>query len=134
MFDSPPGSLNLHATRSLPDPDGPPRAVVWQHDAQRPLNPRGLLVALEEAEIGRVRPVASDFDAFLVGSRGIRFEALPEDQVKLVRWLISNIEGVLAEPGGEPWMKRWLRVLSSASSKGFHPDIPPFGFGDVADQ
>ena len=35
--------LNLHATR---DDKYVPKAVVWQYDARRPLNPRGLLVAL----------------------------------------------------------------------------------------
>lgn len=122
--------LNLHATRDPPQPGGPPRVVVWQYDAKRPLNPRGLLVALEEEELEKVNPVASDFDAFLVGSRGVNFEPLPPDQVQLVRWLIGNIEGVLAESGSDPWMKRWLQVLQKEGAKGFHPEIPPFGFGD----
>ena len=122
--------LNLRATRTPPQTEGPPRAVVWQHDAKRPLNPRGLLVALEEEEIERVRPVASDFDAFLFGSRGVTFEPLAPDQVQLVQWLIGCIEGVLAESGSDPWMKRWLQVLQREGAKGFHPEIPPYGFGD----
>ena len=122
--------LNLHATREPPQLEGPPRAVVWQHDAKRPLNPRGLLVALEEEDVEKVRPVASDFDALLLGSRGVTFEPLPPDQVQLMRWLIGCVDGVLAEPGAEPWMTRWLQVLQREGAKGLHPEIPPFGFGD----
>lgn len=57
--------LNLHATR---DRNSQPSVVVWQCDATRPLNPCGLVVAYEED--GHVKPVVSDFDALLVGSRG----------------------------------------------------------------
>jgi hypothetical protein len=42
--------LNLHATRSeVVVPGVQPKVVVWQHDAHRPLNPCGFLVAYEEA-------------------------------------------------------------------------------------
>jgi len=116
--------LNLHATR---DDKYVPKAVVWQYDAERPMNPRGLLVAYEEAG---VKPVASDFDGFLLGSRGMDFAPLPEEQVKLVHWTIDNIEGVLQEPSPAGWTKRWLEVLKREAQKGFHPDVPRFGFGD----
>jgi hypothetical protein len=42
--------LNLHATRDdFVNPGVQPKVVVWQHDADAPLNPRGFLVAYEEA-------------------------------------------------------------------------------------
>lgn len=69
--------LNLHSTRNILSD---PRVVVWQYDADDALNPCGLLVAYEED--GRVCPVASDIDAFTIGSRGVRFEPLPADQVR----------------------------------------------------
>jgi hypothetical protein len=77
--------LNLHAVRER----GEPSTCIWQYDAGDPMNPRGLLIAYEEDE---VKPVASDLDAFLIGSRGVDFEPLPDDQCELVRWLFKNIE------------------------------------------
>ncbi|KAK3247033.1 hypothetical protein CYMTET_43457 [Cymbomonas tetramitiformis] len=115
--------LNFHATR-----EGQlPKAVIWQYDHLRPLNPRGLLVAYEEE---RVRPVASDLDAFLIGTSGMGFEALPEDQIEMLRWLINHVEGVLSEPQPHGWTKRWLDVLKAESKIGFHPVIPKYGYGD----
>ena len=52
------------------------RAAILQMDDSPdsdPLQPRTLVVAYEEH--GRVLPVASDFDAFLVGTRGVDFSA-----------------------------------------------------------
>ena len=74
--------LNLHATRD--HSPSAPKAVVWQFDAERPMNPRGLLMAYEEAT---VKPVASDIDAFVVGSRGVTFDPLPEEQVSFAQSL-----------------------------------------------
>jgi hypothetical protein len=70
---------NLAATR------GPskPSAVLWQYDDENCMNPRGFLIAYEERQ---VRPVASDLDAFLVGSKGMSFEPLQSEQVDLVDW------------------------------------------------
>ena len=69
--------LNLHSTR---DPAGPkgPKAVVWQYDATDAMNSRGLLLAYSEMDI---KPVASDVDGFLVGSKGMSVEPLPPEQV-----------------------------------------------------
>ena len=39
-------------------------------------------------------------------------------------------QGVLAEPSAAGWTKRWLEVLKREATLGFHPEIPPFGFGD----
>ena len=68
--------FNLHATRE--HSGSSPKAVVWQFDEARPLNARGLLVAYAESE---VRPVVSDMDAFLIGSRGMQHEPLQSRQV-----------------------------------------------------
>jgi len=115
--------LNLHAVRER----GEPSTCIWQYDAGDPMNPRGLLIAYEEDE---VKPVASDLDAFLIGSRGVDFEPLPDDQCELVRWLFKNIEGVLADPQPAGWTKRWLEVLKKEGAAGFHPELPKYGFGD----
>ena len=117
--------LNLHATRD----GGLPLAVLWQYDVDNPLNPRGLLIAHEEA-VG-VRPVASDMDAFLVGSKGMGpTEPIPPDQVELVKWSLKQLDGVLAEPKSQGWTKRWLEVLKRETSKGMSVNMPPYGFGD----
>merc|ERR1712232_324627 len=115
--------MNLHSTRS----EKLPKSVVWQFDANNPMNPRGLLVAYEEEQ---VLPVVSDFDPFLIGTRGVTFKTLPHDQVSLVRWCLAMIEEVLGDPQPLPWTSRWLQVLKKESDKGFHPEIPKYGFGD----
>jgi len=117
--------LNMQATRERKVP----LAAVWQWDQDDPMNPRGLLIAHEEP-IG-VRPVASDIDAFLIGSRGMPAgPALPEEQLSLVRWCMTNVERVLNEPKAQGWTKRWLEVLKLEATNGFHPTMPEFGFGD----
>ena len=90
---------NLHATR------GPskPTAVLWQYDEDNCMNPRGLLIAYEEEQ---VRPVASDLDAFLIGSKGVSFEPLPNEQVALIDWCVV-----------------YCFVKSTASSDGFRVAI-----------
>jgi hypothetical protein len=81
-----------------------------------------------------VLPVASDFDAFLIGTRGVKYESqLPPNQIELVKWLVSRIDEILETADGtEPWTKKWLTILlkESKNNKGFHPKIPRFGFGD----
>ena len=44
------------------------------------MNPRGLLVAYEEH--GHVLPVASDFDAFLIASKGLEYPEIAGDQAR----------------------------------------------------
>ena len=99
--------MNLHSARKVEPAQ--PRVVVFQYDALRPLNPRGLLVAYEEH--GRVQPVASDFDAFLIGSRGLPYPPTPPWQlpflssmvmhVEEVRGLTFSIDGTQKEPSEE---------------------------------
>jgi len=121
---------------------GEPRVVLWQtktHDdndvSSDPLDPRGLIMAYEEQ--GRVLPVVSDFDCFTMGTRGIRYDtALPKDQMELMQWCVSQIEIVLeAQDANEDsksssWTARWLEILKTNSMRGFHPEIPRYGFGD----
>eukprot|EP00913_Durusdinium_trenchii_P020120 g18908.t1 len=64
------------------------------------LNPSSLLMAYEEE---KVKPVVSDFDAFMLGCKGpMNFQPLPQEQ----------------------------EILKRESDKGFHPEMPRFGFGD----
>ena len=61
--------MNRHALR-----DWRATVVLYQFDKNDPMNPLGLLMAYAEA---RVTPVVSDFDTFLVGSRGVKYDATP---------------------------------------------------------
>merc|ERR1719271_2321653 len=100
--------MNIAGLRSSAEP----RMVLFQSDLQDPMNPHGLLIAYAEAT---VKPVVSDFDAFLVGSRGMQFEALPSDQADLMHWTLRHAQKILAEPGPQSWTSRWLEVLRRES-------------------
>ena len=95
-----------------------------------PLNPKDLLMAYEDH--GRVMPVVSDFDCFLIGTRGVQYkEPIPDDQLEVCKWCIDQIESILdGQTTASSWTSRWLDVLKTAASKGFHPTIPPLGFSD----
>eukprot|EP00930_Biecheleria_cincta_P045351 TRINITY_DN31266_c0_g1_i1.p1 TRINITY_DN31266_c0_g1~~TRINITY_DN31266_c0_g1_i1.p1 ORF type:complete len:792 (-),score=151.59 TRINITY_DN31266_c0_g1_i1:74-2449(-) len=115
--------MNMHAIRGQSDP----QVCLFQYDESDPLNPRGLLIAYAEKY---VKPVVSDFDTFTVGSRGMKYEALPSDQANMITWLLNNTREVLSSLDHNPWTSRWLDVLKRENAKGFHPSLPRFGFGD----
>jgi hypothetical protein len=85
-------------------------------------------------EYGRVKPVVSDFDCFLLGSRGVKYKnPIPPDQVELVKWSVKNIREVLDERGSDTqagWMETWFKVLKKAAIKGYYPKTPKYGNGD----
>jgi len=115
--------MNLHAIRDASEP----KVVLYQFDEADPLNPRGLLVAYAEE---LVKPVVSDFDTFTVASKGISYEPVPEDQQKVVYWMLEQTEQVLKTPDHNPWTVRWLDVIKKEGERGFHPKFPKYGFGD----
>mmetsp|Transcript_43460 Transcript_43460/g.63795 ORF Transcript_43460/g.63795 Transcript_43460/m.63795 type:complete len:480 (+) Transcript_43460:3-1442(+) len=131
--------MNFAASRKEPAFD--PKAVVWQFgnddtngdnsSEQDPLCPLTLLVAYEED--GRVLPVASDFDGFLMGTRKVPYKSpLPPEQLEILRWTVSQIETILDNPESrrKSWSHNWLGVLKKAAKQGLHPQVPQFGFGD----
>jgi hypothetical protein len=88
---------------------------------------------------GRVRPVVSDFDCFLVGTRRVHFcKPLPAEQLAVLKWCVNKIEFLLQKmldsdnkaSDRKPWSHLWLGVMKEAAQEGFHPEIPRFGFGD----
>merc|ERR1712032_1115213 len=86
-------------------------------------------------EHGRVKPVVADFDCFLLGSRGVKYEKpIPPEQVKIVKWCIDGISDVLDEravsQSTEEWMQTWFKVQKKAALKGYYPVQPKYGFGD----
>ncbi|KAL7506632.1 hypothetical protein ACHAXN_005124 [Cyclotella atomus] len=105
--------------------------VLYQYSDDDPFDPRMLIVAYEEE--GRVVPVVSDFDCFLVGSRDFSFkEGMAQNQIDLLDWCVSQIEWILdhQSDGLESWTAKWLEILKYAAQNGFVPKMPPFGFGD----
>lgn len=115
--------MNLHAIRGGLEPD----IVLLQHDSNDPMNPRGLLIAYAEEY---VKPVVSDLDTFTVGSMGMQYEPLIEDQLQLARWALDHTLEFVKTPNSEGWTTRWLNMLKCEIADGFHPDIPTYGFGD----
>jgi len=116
--------MNLHAVRD----ESLPKVVLYQQDKVDPMNPLGLLVAYQEKE---VKPVVSDFDTLLTGSRGMKYERLPEEQAEMVSWALNHAHDILRS-GRSPkaWTSRWLEILKKEAERGFHPNVPKFGFGD----
>lgn len=106
-----------------------PLPVLYQC-SDDPLDARMLVMAYEEE--GKVLPVVSDFDCFLIGSRNYTYQdQMPEDQVDLLDWCVSQIEWILdnqTEP--ESWTSKWLEILKNAARQNFYPQMPRFGFGD----
>jgi len=124
--------FNFKSLRKDPGP-GAPRAVVYQFSKQFPMEPRTLLMAYEEH--GMVKPVVSDFDCFLLGSRGVKYsQQIPPDQVELVKWSVKNISEVLDEravsQSDSGWMSNWFKVLKKAAVKNYVPITPKYGNGD----
>ena len=115
--------MNLGATRKVPSL-GEPRAVVYQMSKcgpkdPGPMDPRMLLMAYEEN--GTVKPVVSDFDCFLIGTRGVKYkEPIPDDQINLLKWAVKNIGEVLDERARDKsdpstkqgWMETWLLMCA----------------------
>jgi len=77
--------MNIDTLRSWDEAESPhneydPRPVLWHagcggkgSEDCNPMCPQGLLMAYEE-ENGKVTPVVSDFDCFLLGTRGVKYE------------------------------------------------------------
>ena len=112
-----------------------PRAVIFQTSETRALLPQSLVIAYEEN--GTVTKVASDFDCFTIGTRGVTYDQpLPDNQVEKLKSLVDNIETVLEKPCAQNWTQRWLDILkkSSRNESAGKADIksvmPEYGYGD----
>ena len=126
------------------DTDPSPRPVLWHGDCGRigeddpeeynPMCPRGLLMAYEENE--NVIPVVSDFDCFLLGTRGVRYtEPLGEQEHTMLSQCVDDIEGILETPKeGSNWTQRWLGVKKQhameMSEDEPSQEMPKFGYAD----
>ena len=122
--------------------EGDPRPVLWHGgcgrlgeetpDASDPMCPLGLLMAYEENM--NVIPVVSDFDCFLLGTRGVKYdEPLGAQELSMLSMCIEEIEGILATPkDGNSWTQRWLEVKKKHAARNDEPsdEMPSFGYAD----
>jgi len=139
--------MNMESLRKTPKAG--PRPVLWHAGCGKvgeeppqnlnPLCPFGLLMAYEEgdAEAGKVTPVVSDFDCFLVGTRGVKYrDPLGEQELSILKWCVDEIEGVLDntkdnEGEGACWTRQWLDVKKKyAFDPRFQTPMPKMGYAD----
>ena len=90
----------------------------------------GLLMAYEENN--KVTPVVSDFDCFLLGTRGVQIhEPFADRDLSMLSWCIDKIEGVLETPkAGSGWTARWLEAKKKNVGHAAHQGMPVFGYAD----
>jgi len=120
--------MNIVSLRGKPRKDHP-RAVLMQRSVDNPMCPQCLLMAYEEA--GRVLPVVSDFDCFLTGTSGVKYnEPFAPEQLAVMNWCVSKIEDILSEDKEDPWTNRWLDKLKVSAANGYNPKSPEYGFAD----
>ena len=91
-------------------------------------------MAYEENE--KVIPVVSDFDCFLLGTRGVRYtEALGQQEHNMLSQCVDDIESILETPKvGSNWTQCWLEVKKQHAMEmsGDEPsqEMPKFGYAD----
>jgi len=133
---SEPNFQNMNSLSLRKEPKyGGPKTVILQYEAPgeenpNPMDPRNLVMAYEEDN--RIMPVVSDFDCFIVGTRGVRYEEpMEEDQLNVLKWCVDQIETVLDSGAqSKSWTSRWLDILKVEALKGYFPTPPPLGFSD----
>ena len=143
--------MNLDTLRKKPKKDHAsllfePRPVLYhagcggRSDAEPtknpdPLCPFSLLMAYEEdyGTFSKVTPVVSDFDCFLLGTRGVDFhEPLEKQEHSMLNLCVDEIEDILSNPKEQvSWTKRWLEVKKKELriDSNFQ-EIPKFGYAD----
>ena len=130
-------SLRHHSSKTSSSGGGVvdgPRVVLWNAlNEEDPLCPHNLLMAYEEH--GRVVPVVSDFDGFLVGTKQIHFDKpLPPEQVELMKSSIRTAHEILnGNAVGRSWDEKWKYAgrdhFSASIIKG--KGMPRYGYGDI---
>ena len=133
---------SLNASYKNEQSDDPKTVIMHYVDPNdniiNPLNPLDLLMAYEEENA--VMPVVSDFDCFLVGTRGVEYkDPLPSEQLDVLMWCVNQIELIMEEDSLQSqtasappsWTNRWLDVLKHEKlNKEWTVHIPPLGFSD----
>jgi len=136
--------MNLESLRKIPKTG--PRPVLWHAGCGKvgedppqtydPLSPFDLLMAYEEGDEddgGKVTPVVSDFDCFLVGTRRVEYRnELGTEELSMLKWCVDEIEGVLDSPDiGKSWTQHWLEVRKRyAFDSRFQKPMKKMGYAD----
>jgi hypothetical protein len=110
------------------------KAVIVQlggHENNDPLCPLTLVMAYEENE--RVLPVVSDFDCFLICTKGVKYNIpMPSDQIEVMKRTVHQVGEILHDEKTriQSWTCNWLNMLKKNASSTFKPKMPQFGYGD----
>ena len=136
--------MNLESLRKKPKSG--PRPVLWHAGCGKvgedppqtydPFSPFDLLMAYEEGDEdagGKVTPVVSDFDCFLVGTRRVEYrDQLGAEELSMLKWCVDEIEGVLDSPDiGKSWTQHWLEVRKKyAFDSRFQKPMKKMGYAD----
>ena len=136
--------MNLESLRKKPKTG--PRPVLWHAGCGKvgedppqtfdPLSPFDLLMAYEEGDeddSGKVTPVVSDFDCFLVGTRRVEYRnELGTEELSMLKWCVDEIEGVLDSPDvNKSWTQHWLEVRTKyAFDSRFQKPMKKMGYAD----
>eukprot|EP00546_Thalassionema_frauenfeldii_P001752 CAMPEP_0178933968 /NCGR_PEP_ID=MMETSP0786-20121207/23601_1 /TAXON_ID=186022 /ORGANISM="Thalassionema frauenfeldii, Strain CCMP 1798" /LENGTH=627 /DNA_ID=CAMNT_0020611697 /DNA_START=380 /DNA_END=2260 /DNA_ORIENTATION=- len=121
-------SMNFDSTRTKRYSGIGPRPVVLQTSDSDPLRPQTLVMGYEENST--VKPCVSDFDCFVVGTRGIVYDKpIARDQVDVMKWMANSIKSVLDNPDAtKSWSSRWFDILNDSPPAKMK--MPRCGFGD----
>ena len=135
--------MNVNTLRNWkekPAGESNPRPVLWHGGcggkldkdapASDPMSPLGLLMAYEDNDA--VIPVVSDFDCFLLGTRGVRYnEPLGAMELSSLTKCVDEIGGILATPKADnDWTMRWLEAKKKRVKSHSAHETPPFGYAD----
>jgi hypothetical protein len=115
--------------QSIRDTSSQPQIVLYQLDDSQPMNPFGLVLAHAE---NTVKPVVSDLDLLTFGSKGMQFQPLPAESVRLAMWSLDRTAEIIPYRNAHSWTERWTMVLHELAETGQCVDAPDHGCGDQA--
>ena len=130
--------MNMHTLREHKNEDLMP--VLWHGDCGSiggdmpedadPLDPRCLLMAYEDIIADKVTPVVSDFDCFLMGTRGVSYcDPYRKQEMTMLQWCVDKIEEVLSKPQpGKSWAQQWLDAKKMDINSPVAEEMPEFGY------
>ena len=78
-------------------------------------------------ENGKITHVVGDFDCFLLGTKGVKYEkAFNKHELLIMSWCIEEIGGILATPKKDGcWITGWLEVKKKPKKKGVYSEEMP---------
>lgn len=109
-------NMNLRSVGDASEPE----IVLLQHDEAKPMNANSLLLAQRGDS---VTAMTQAFDVVTIGSKGVTYEPLPEDQVEKALWALDRSAEILKTPDHNPWTNRWQQILKSADKGDLHQQM-----------